>query len=319
MRRFFQQVGLTIFSLALVAVGIFACNQGEKPKANNTFPCSMQTPKRPHMWVDYRIGQSNETTGLHYAGFLTSLIGKPETDSFYYSVAEFKGMIDYFGTLSNMQYVDVYLVVDTGTLNFLYAPVYGNNQTLYFRLPENATSFDPVGDLIDPTLAQTWKTNYANTVEKYLNSTLDTSDPGNYLDCKNVGNPKYLLNTGHTAYFYSYWQELETELSYQACAHHDTITGFKVFLSVQPYKAKGGQLVYSNRLFPLIEFTRDVNNNHQEFYIDTTDGFYGANPRPIQTPIWPGTASSTCPTTFLMVDAIKSGDNGQMCPPTCTP
>jgi hypothetical protein len=313
MRRLSLDSRNTQVLFLLITLAFTACNPSPVSTVRVTADADSTKYPRPHMWVCDSTSISNETNYQYLADILSSSMGKDETDSIYYSAAEFTGMIDYFKTISGIQYMDVYPAAFgasgspsvpsaalSGKLTLLFVPVdKGYVGKGYFLLPEGAAAFDPKTCQIADLTAIQWINNFSTTKLPLLKPLLNPKDPANFPDGV-MTNPGALSNTVHLWYYFSDIVELENEKIYQDTANHNRTDGFKVFFSSFP--AKTGQNSYGNRLYVQYEFTRDIGGNHQVYYIDTTTDF---GLRPTQKPHYRLNP--------------KGFDNGQMCPPTCTP
>lgn len=297
---------------AFLAVFIFlaACNSSTSPGGGPAKPKPKTTPPDlPHMWVPDSLSIANEQNYIAYPALLLGmdLNNKSETDSIYFSREEFIGMIDTFAKAGCIEYVDVYFAAfgKAGTYGVpsndwedrlvpLFKPVLnkcGGGDTTYYLLPENGAGFDPQADHIPYSVVSGWLSNYNSAKLARLNALINRADRANHQDM-NMANP--VSNTLHVAYKLTDLQELDTEINYQKTLG-DTITGFKIFMS--SFNPRGsGQRAFANRIYPQFEFT--MGDDHQVFRIDPRG-------RTTQAPRWK--------------DQPRGLDNGQMCPPTCTP
>jgi hypothetical protein len=282
-----------------------ACDSGNNPQKQ----ADINKPF-PHMYVDDSTSFADEHNFLPYAQELTRMIHKEETDSIYYPWPGFKAMIEAFGRTPNIEYLDIYNVVDTsGKLTLLFSPGDSDCNTLgFYRLPEGATTFPQVGDTVPGPIALNWQNNYIRTVVDILNPHLDSSDAANYID----GNRKTpIFNTLHLSHNYNDFVELDTEVTYQTRVLGNPITGIKAFFSARGQRSKGTQLVYSNRLYILLEFTTGRDNHI--FYLPK-------NGRSVVGPDMPTLDECEVPyDTVNIKKLLFGGNNGQMCPPTCNP
>lgn len=304
MKRFFQQVSLTLFPFALVVMGIFGCSQGDKPNAAPQDNLTAK-PALPHMWVGDSLSTADENNYHFLAGLLAYDLTTPETDSIFYPVNEFIGMIDTFGTNPCIKYVDAFPAAfgssgapngQNNHLTVLFQPIDTcGNPTNYYLLPENAPSFDPPTSLQTSINAAAMIANYTTLkLNARLNAIVNPKDPVNH-DGEHPALPA--TNTKHVIYLMKYLQELKGEISYQnGLSPTNPISGFKLFFSSKNPNGPS----YDDRLYMLYELTKDdLKGNHNVFRIDTA-----------------GRVMQESAPFF----SLKRGtDNGQMCPPTCTP
>jgi hypothetical protein len=307
MNQMYYRLTPTNTLLLLSITTLLACGSGPDTK---TATAKAGTKPIPHMWISDSLGKAEEANYLHFDTILSAMINAPETDSIFYPVQEFLGLIDTIGTLPGIAYLDIYpVVLNTGKLSLLFVPKDSKYRTLAsFQLKENGATFDRVGDSVTPTDAASWENNYKITVGTWLNSYLDSTDRYNYLDCDS-GNKANLSNTLHILHKYSDFVELDSEVNYQltTATQHVTISGFKAFFSAFTKEPKGTQKAYSNRLFAILEFTvDDPQHNHNVYAIDTTGRQYVGPDPPV--------VASKC-----QYATTRSSDNGQMCPPSCNP
>src|SRR5579871_5060293 len=205
--------------LALILSALAACQSGK----NHTDRADTNKPF-PHMYIDDSTSLADEDSFFTYARDLTQMIHKDETDSIFYPWSGFKAMIEAFGKTTNIEYLDLYPVVDTsGKLTLLFSPSDSDCNTLgFYRLPEGVTTFPDKGDTVPNSDASKWQNNYIRTVVDWLNPHLDSSDKANYID----GNTKTpIFNTLHLAHNYNDFVELDSEVTYQTRDLGNPITG----------------------------------------------------------------------------------------------
>jgi len=324
MKKLLQHCWQAISLFTLILIGFAACKSADKPSeatANDSThaiagvlkcPVDSSLPYVPHMWVKSSIAAQNEALYGYLANILaTQLSSGTETDSFYFPIAEFRGMIDYFKNINNLQFAYISLITYgsgapsyvpanlNGKLGFLFTPFTGPTTKSYYLLPENAASFDPVNYQLPAATAGAWITNYGRAI-KILDPLLDSLDPGNYPNGLIGGDPATISNTMQVSYYVSDLVELEKEIDYQATLHN-TVNGVKAFFSAFPLQAEGTKNAYGNRLYVQFEFTTDITPaSHTVFYIDKTSNFCK---RIRQKPHY--------------VLNTLGFDNGSLCPPSC--
>ena len=301
-----QALGKGTLWLTAILLGFTACQSNQDTRNRNLRETNWTKPyPRPHMWVDPISSIADETRFMPMANALSKLVpGGNETDSIFYTAGEFRGMIEAFGKLPRIAYVDMFPIADpTGKLSILFEPLDSNFKVLgYFQLPPNTSVFDQTADGLTIDQAKALKENYKNTVMKWLIDSLDAKDCYNYITCDTENNSLY--NTLHVSHWYNDFVELDTEFNYQSTDYSTAITGVNAFFSAKP-KNPGVRGAYSNRLYLQFEFTVNVGGKNVEFYIDPTNRKYIG-------PDFPGIVPSQCKLT-------KGNDNGQLCPPTCNP
>lgn len=299
---------------AIIVFAFAACNLSSSP-GNSSGQAAAQPhtslPNLPHMWVPDALSSANEYNYQFLASLLRLDLGKgrDETDSIYYPADEFIGMIDEFSKDSCNRYVDVYFAAFgkygtpyvpskllEGTLTPLFATVDTcKKQTKFYLLPEGAAGFNTSFRVPD-TVASKWINNYITTKLRRLNPLLDTTDGDN----RSPDSGELVSNTRHIIYWLSDFRELKDEVHYQDSLGNQ-ISGFKLFFS--SFNPLGNGLhPHANRLYVQLEFTTDKDSAHQVFHINPAGRgqqqphqYYGGYVHP------------------------KAFDNGQMCPPTCTP
>jgi hypothetical protein len=254
----------------------------------------------PHMWVDYHISQQHED---NFRKLIGVVINSDETDSAYYTKGEFMGMLDHFSNdLPNIKYVEAFIADSpSGKLTILFSPIDSTDNLPkgYFALPQGVLTFSATSDLVPDNIAKIWKDNYAANQLKDLSMRVDPADGSNFPGGM-VGAPNQRSNTLHIRYPLPDMSELQKEINYQSILGND-VSGFKMFFSAYPLR-KG---TLHDRVYVQYEFCKDDDaKNHNVFYIDTTTGF-GQRPN--------------LKISYNWEDKLKGVDNGQMCPPTCTP
>jgi hypothetical protein len=301
--------------LGATLVTLIACNNGPvKPDART---CSAG-PDIPHMWVGDSTSDTDESHFLGYIPIINGQLGANmhETDSIYYTTAEFKAMIDSIKKIGGIEFVDICPVVNPATnrLTVLYqAEDGGCNPKAWFTLPENGATFPEPGDVLASGDFTTWQNLYINTVVKWLNPQLDKMDPANFVGSA-MGTQ--LLNTLHASHNFSDLTELYDEMTRQS---GNGISGIEAIFAAKATQSVHKDYGFSNRLYVMLEFTKDDSSGkHKRFRIDTCGRKYVG-------PDWP--AIDACGLAPKLLDSLKiirskllgGSDNGQLCPPTCNP
>ncbi|HSC37650.1 MAG TPA: hypothetical protein VLD19_07265 [Chitinophagaceae bacterium] len=323
-KHLFSCTVATVLAGALL-IYLAGCQGDEKKYMAAADPA--KPPPVPHMWMPDGNSKQDEK---HYADslpMLTAQLGSAETDSVVYPIKVFQQMIAAFDTMPHVGFVDICPVADTVNrkLTVLYIPEDSDCNPLgYYLLPPNATSWPQRGDTLTAVQYQDWVDAYENTAAKWLRSSLDPSDPDNYVNGNTLtGMP----NTLHISHYIGDLDELSAELSYQTRNLSNPVTGIGAFFALKPPNTPGAEFGPSNRLYIIFEFvTDDANGKHPKFFIKTTG-------RQIQhsDPPQPGVCYVTAPLSVMDskhprtkpekdTSFHKQGsNNGQLCPPTCIP
>jgi len=273
----------------------------------------------PHMYVKSTVSQEEEGNFTRFANEINKHYPN-QLPSYYCDTAAFMGMGRSFQSLHDALYLEVFLGVYGAAnspnvpagyenkLMLIYAPADVTGVPMgYYTLPDNALRFDLTANKLPDEVAQTWMTNYQNTVVQWLNPYLDKNDAANYPG-RNTTLP--LTNTLRIKYLLTDFDELRQEIDYQATEHNDFITGFRAFFAALPENTAGGNDVMSNRLKVQFEF---IQRDKRIFYIDTTAGFAQ---RPPQNPHFPGPHIRGA---IAKMHHSRGLDNGELCPPSCNP
>jgi len=313
----------------ILAITLVAFAPGHRTAIHNIRPphnksrSPYKPPDLPHMWTD---DNSSKTDEKYFRDFyipkLVKLTGHKETDSIFYSIKAFRGMINYCTTtLTGVKWLDIYPAVSPGvfpagdTLTLLFVPKDSKFKPLkYLKMTANAATFPQADDIVDPTTAQTWIGNYTTRIAN-LKTELDPNDPANYLHC--IRTAPNFSNTVYLHHPWSDFSELEGEFDIQLKQYGKQISGIKAFFAARPDQT-GTKYTLSKRLYAILEFTIEDNTAypHRIYAIGTKDRYWpGASLPPLGTCKPPAAAHAA----HLAKPAISGNNNGQMCPPTCNP
>ncbi len=273
---------------------------------------SIAQPNKPHMWVKKEISTQTEQNFESKHFILSNYLKKEETDSIFYDIGIFKKMIEDFGRLPDIAYVNAVLAtfdeqeggatsVPPGygsLITLIFVPTNSKGDVLgYYFIPPGVTDINTVTSL-GSTPASRWIQNYEDKQKKCLLLTLESNDQDNYIGA-DIKDPTKFSDTRAIRYPYTFFAELNTEVDYQTKVprHYRRMTsGIKAFLSCIPFK---GIQHFKNRLFVQFEFTQKINGKDEVYYLDNTYKFFKRND----------------PSTMVDWKSSTRLDNGQLCPP----
>lgn len=264
--------------------------QSDKPVYDQSLP-----PK-PNMWVNMLTGVKRESNFFekHHLT-LSKYLGKAETISLYYPIADFKKMIENFEA-TNYESLRVTICNKSNLLFLVYSPLSKQSGITYY---------DPItpNKPLSSTTVNAWVKDYlkkpfiGKSKMNILTSMLEKNDEKNYDENDNFYNTKMIHFSRQDI------DELISEVTYQDTACGNKVTGIKATFSAfgrdgKEYGPCKGQ--YKGRIFVQFDFTKLVGGKDEVFYIDTTSRF-----------------NERRPSDRAEIDCNGILDNGQLCPANC--